>query len=465
MTKLLRSNSQPVASQTSTSMATAMSKNSNDTIRYILKGHNGPVTCMAYCSVTDQLISGSEDGTCRVFECSALSRDADNEAESVRILRARLCMVPPKVSVSSFSEGEEDVVNEVTEEVMCVDFHPQYDGNTCCLVYVAVGRRLLEYDLSVDNDRGAMLLRQPTRDFTEILRNEDDINQISLQQTINGDLIIASCDDEGEVHVYKKGKLKVLHHGNTATGEENSGFAIATSAAFHPIFSGPGKSKINLGKGNKKKGSSSTSMQDLLISGGTDCNVKLWDVTKNRASYSLLMKQMDSDENVNQVCNPPMVHNISWSRSGKLIAASLGDGSIAIFKLSGRRLVQIQRLHRNGHSVAVVCAYFPRYVVSAKDECANDRLLISAGSDGQVLLWDLGVDCSPQSDDPSGILEFDNEDELSLPSGNPRVLQRIYHGQKPNWIISRSVCEANTLEIFVADTSNDISVYVIPRIS
>jgi hypothetical protein len=46
---------------------------------------------------------------------------------------------------------------------------------------------------------------------------------------------------------------------------------------------------------------------------------------------------------------------------------------------------------------------------------------------------------------------------------SPRVLFRIAHGRKPNWIAcGRSCDDALPSSVFVADTTNDVSVYTLP---
>lgn len=65
------------------------------------------------------------------------------------------------------------------------------------------------------------------------------------------------------------------------------------------------------------------------------------------------------DAGDNQVCNPPMIHSLAWSPSGRLLAAGLGDATVGILQVeSGRKLTQVARL-REGHESPVATVLFP----------------------------------------------------------------------------------------------------------
>ena len=106
-----------------------------------------------------------------------------------------------------------------------------------------------------------------------------------------------------------------------------------------------------------------TNNDSYLATGGTDCTVKLWDVSRPRRPTSTIHIKPAESENTTQLCNPPYVHSLSWSPSGKLLAAGVGDGSCAILRAEGRRLVEVGRLgsDEGGHRSAVAAVCFPGY--------------------------------------------------------------------------------------------------------
>lgn len=125
------------------------------------------------------------------------------------------------------------------------------------------------------------------------------------------------------------------------------------------------------------------------------------------SSFTIQQPQQDTTDSGNsakpQVCNPPMVHTLAWSPSGKLLAAGLGDGSIPIFSIGNQKsLVQTGILSEYGHDSSVASVLFPCFY-SAVDmdvdgdmqdaitsRSNNDRLLMTGGSDGAIFCWDIG---------------------------------------------------------------------------
>jgi WD40 repeat protein len=161
-----------------------------------------------------------------------------------------------------------------------------------------------------------------------------------------------------------------------------------------------------------------------------------------------------------------MVHSLSWSPSGRLLAAGLGDGNCAVFAVDNRSLVQVGLL-TPGHHASVASVVFPSFAAD------NERVLISAGSDGAILCWDLGSSVLGEDHarpDPStslfsqhllldgGDLSEKLQDLQLLNLKKPKVLFGIPHAPKPNWLASRTT----PATLYVADTTNDITAYNIP---
>ena len=322
--------------------------------------------------------------------------------------------------------------------------------------FTAVGSSVYGYDL-----------RQTTspiiKDYHHKLTNLDggeEINQIVFASHSNK-IHLATADDDGYARVSDVIPNRMVEN-TTESGEkrcrslqhDENGSALVTSVAFRP-------------RGGKNLD---------LATGGTDSTVCLWDVNRPRRPSSSLLMKRDEEEGVSQVCNPPIVHSLSWSPSGKLLAAGLGDGSAMIMQVEGRKLVEGHRL-RGGHTMPVAFVLFPQFGglgVTSSHITAEDRLMVSGGNDGSIFLWDLGAMMAPNAVDPSTMfVDYNNDAEsmsidesmkdLSITS-EPRILFGLQHKKKPNWIESSNASEPvlpNSL--FVADTINDITVYMLPR--
>ncbi len=337
--------------------------------------------------------------------------------------------------------------------------------------YTSVGSKIYGYDL---RQTKSPIISQydfnvPSLDGGEEINNIDFFHQAKQSQTI-----LATADDDGMVRVSNEVKNKKADEAPAKSfnriyehAEEGSP-CLVTSLAFRP-----------------------RSIKSIdVLTGGTDCTISLWDVNRPHTSpSSTLVISQDINESsnksgVNQVCNPPIVHSLSWSPSGQLFTAGLGDGTCMIGSIDGRRLVERCRL-RDGHDSAVASVLFPCFDDDNNNNSVNnitsqDRLMISAGSDGSIILWDLGSKVAGKNAiDPGTILEgcrnsgaVDGDvtnavNNLSLSQKNtePEILFGIPHGAKINYMTSSTGDEvALSNSLFVADTSNNISVYSLPVI-
>mmetsp|Transcript_3293 Transcript_3293/g.3829 ORF Transcript_3293/g.3829 Transcript_3293/m.3829 type:complete len:454 (-) Transcript_3293:2-1363(-) len=446
-----------------------------------LRGHKSQVLSLAHSSTTISnhqlnqkkknissqrhdkplchLISGDSSGTTRVWDLRCHS------------YRASHCILAPNNVVSG------------VKEVTAVGFHPLFDNypkneiynddasniEASCpfTVYTAVGSKVFGYDLR--QTKSPSIISQYDFHIAPIDGGEE-INAIDIfHDSKHKKTFLATADDDGLLRVTDSlGNKKASDVSSPSSisqrcstyqhSEDSTSPALVTSAAFRP-----------------------RSIKTLdVATAGTDCTINLWDINRphNKPSSTLHIRSDDSD-NMNQICNPPIVHSLSWSSSGRLLAAGLGDGSCLIASIDGRSLVESYRL-RGGHDSAVASVLFPRFgsstSLSWSHITAQDRLIITAGNDGSILLWDLGsVVAGDNAVSPSSMFTGCgdtgcNEEmlsafqDLSVTQQEPKILFGIPHGKKSNWIVSSSAEEQNlSSSLFVADTSNDITVYVLPR--
>lgn len=488
-----------------------------------LSGHKGPVTCLANNShgtinttntntntnnntknsgsstcndspfLKPVLLSGSEDGTVRLWDLKANCK------------RAALCIKCPfqeTVEVTAISlHSSKDVTNNHATKYPYTIF-ASWAGKVYAYDIRNVSSPIVSYQ---DNDMDNM----DYMDSTTTVKEEspfypipqlqgEEINQLALYYNHRRNVqYLATADDDGSCRILHPVPLTQPPHRtdqNNATpspshysiqhaSSSSSDAALVTSIAFRP------RTKPD---------------QVELVTSGTDCTICSWDVTlkkkvnaKLKSRYSI--SKLQSDENVNQVCNPPLVHSICWSPSGRLLSAGLGDGSILILRPEGRRLVEVSRItstqFRMGHSSAVASVLFPQLGGNIPNSTSHvtteDRFMVTGGNDGNIIFWDLGsfvggdyamdprlyIDCRdgksssllPLSSSLSSVshpLESDmNQLSLATSSLDPNVLFALNHKKKPNCLLSTHASDAVFADsIIVGDTSNDITIYTLPRI-
>jgi WD repeat-containing protein 53 len=348
-----------------------------------------------------------------------------------------------------------------------------------------VGNNVYGYDL---RNNTTPIITMPSTEIP-ILQAADEINQIVFSPTRrmatgrekkSGSTpapFLAAADDSGCVTVTdtiegstcdKHASERCYNHGHEA---------MTTSLAFRP--------RANSGKQQQQQSL-------LLASGGTDCSVQLWSSSREAhpplCTVCLAPDSSSTSVATNQICNPPMVHCLNWSPSGMLLAAGLGDGSVAMMLLqqsspTTARLAVTSRLH-DAHSGTVACCLFPEWKSATNIDCnqaisAHDRLFCTAGNDGCVVLWDLGTTVAGEkATNPATVLQQQipcssdttaaEYHETTMDSGlvdmdQPKTLFAFQHAAKPNWMVSsRGRDPILPSALFVADTSPDITVYAIP---
>lgn len=255
------------------------------------------------------------------------------------------------------------------------------------LVFAASGNSLFYFDLR----KPSVILSE----HEQVTFNTDEINQISTKGSF-----ISLCDDSGEIKILKLDSTNECNKIDLYKTLRKQHSNICTSVRFHP----------------KKDGE--------VISGGLDGKVILWDFQKLK---QLLSFDMIEKNNSNQVVNPAFVFALDVSSADQpLIAAGLGDHSIAV--LSTKLKKKIASLEQHTSSVSqVLFAPF------------DEKFLISGGNDSKIVLWKLGDESILTN--PKNKKKFETE-----------IVYSIQHESKINWM----KCDKNK-RLFVADQTNSIT--------
>ncbi|XP_033637435.1 WD repeat-containing protein 53-like [Asterias rubens] len=314
------------------------------------------------------------------------------------------------------------------------------------LLYISVGEVVQLFDIRCPMDSS----------MARFAYNKDDINQLAIDPK---DTFLAACDDDGVVKIIDVQNRKVF---KTLKGHDN----ICSSVAFHP------------------------QVPREMATGGFDCLVNTWDISKGRPLVSLNMQEMISaEESADEAAspytiNPPFIHSVKFSRDGGLLVCGLENGQVQLLDRKGRRNLQ-PRQALVGHSLGVtqVC-FLPEAPGQSKD------LLLSAGNDCKLLVWDLNVNPEQKhsqditaekpsestgggqtSNNPDVILEAETvdsrTDKLSdsshddctpdSPSKRSPIIS-LEHKEKINWVRPVQSSGGKSM-VFVADVSKNLSVY------
>ncbi|XP_062377593.1 WD repeat-containing protein 53 [Sardina pilchardus] len=219
------------------------------------------------------------------------------------------------------------------DDVTCAAFSPAAPG----LLYVSHGEAVSVLD--------PRKLKEPVEHLSGV--GEDEINGLSFNDTGS---MLAAGDDSGAVRIVEVQSGKVVR---TLRKHTN----ICSSVAFRP------------------------QRPQSLVSAGLDMQVMLWSLQKTRPLWSVSLQ--DSQEAVGrpgQLFNPPLVHCVTASSCGNLLACGAEDGRLHLLRVGAGSRVDHQ-VALQAHSQGASQAHFLSFL-------SHPYWLLSAGNDGVVALWD-----------------------------------------------------------------------------
>lgn len=193
--------------------------------------------------------------------------------------------------------------------------------------------------------------------------------------------------------------------------------------------------------------------QTELLSGGFDYTAAVWDIGRGRPKASLVFQPADPSSGCTMM-NPPFVMGLEYCLDNKYIVAAVGDGTIRLLKSRDLQLMtsiaahscMITALSCNGRHVVTggVDAKIHSFIL---EEAANDELTKEATTQS-----------TPSA---NKALRSQKTTRVEEPPSLKRTFS-ISHTAKINSIVSLfqdSTMEGSPVDLFIADTTCDISLY------
>ncbi|KAJ1569692.1 WD repeat-containing protein 53, partial [Nowakowskiella sp. JEL0078] len=296
------------------------------------------------------------------------------------------------------------------------------------LLYVAVGLEVLAYDLNCEQ----LVISTPAKRYKVSL---DEINTISISESGK---YLGVADDSGSVIVIDLESDDQIFN---QLGHDN----LCTCIEFRS------------GRPNE------------VITGSMDKDIKLWDFVNGK-----LLEHFDTTSQLGSLqsstsMNPPFVTSLDVHKDGNIIAAGLGDGSILIFQYLR------QKSSKKSYKPTKGCKKVDRRMLSGgfdsdlkvwrwfKIEAST--LLISAGLDGRIALWDISgsIDVIKMDDQvtflssnpPPNFLSLSQkkQENLDKQRNEPGLISCLETKKKINCVVAYNY-SPNVVEVFATGSSN-----------
>jgi WD40 repeat protein len=174
-----------------------------------------------------------------------------------------------------------------------------------------------------------------------------------------------------------KQRLKYsTHYARCLAFCEDGGLAVGYSDHFVRLFTPDGQISTECEAHEKSVfGLAFDPQSRLLISSGMDARIKFWSSNNN----GLLLEE-------SIVAHMYTVNHVAFSPDGHYFATCSKDKSIKIWDTAERKLLKvIDKARHDGHSASVNKLQWLPY----------NNVLVSAGDDRQIAVWDLGFSAAP----------------------------------------------------------------------
>lgn len=314
---------------------------------FTFKGHRDSVNALACEDArhANTLASGSDDGTCRLWD--------------IRTTRSTRCMNVQRALGLSAEEAEDAAVNSVVF------------GNDAYNIHVAASNKVLTFDL---RQEGLVLA---TASKPVLQSNDQEINQLSRHPSKQGTYLSAP-DDEGDIRIYDLSTHRLY---KTLRGQHSN---ICSAAPFRP-----------------------NAPWDL-VSGGLDGVILFWDFSRGRVKFKLDLNAgvesaaTEESSTSNRMFNPPLVHSLTFAPNGKSFVAGLGDGTITLVDFTSRRIVRRLQHHR----AIVSQVHFPAFRSSDWLVSSGNDSQICVWNYSQALTSTRESADSSEQDDPDLVKAF-----------------------------------------------------------
>jgi WD40 repeat protein len=400
-----------------------------------LKGHTDAINSLDVqtFSSTALLLSGSEDGTARIWDIRS--------SESSTGTSQACCTAQGPVTAVAWDTHDDTAYFIATEKVLS-----WYDLRM---------QRSIQIFESMD-EINQIIVASPSCNRLSLERKQKKHNKKNKKAgAVDTNIIptMACADDTGQVNLWR--------HRN------RPGNIIADDSGTIPSFQ-----QCQLLQHNADTLVLSCALDEhdkYFVTGTSDCCVRIWSWTTGQLLSQSNVIAMQQEQS--QLCNPPMIHSLTRMPSFPCFVAGCGDGSLAIGNTQGVWLSRVDLAH--GAAVAACCPFATK----------EWGCLASTGNDGRIVLWDMqsllwsskttngndrtqstscrewlfGNDRTSSSMHDKNLLQLNDAMESWSLQQEPQTLLAWDHGKKPNDMVH----DASETALVLADTSPIITMYTI----